>query len=417
MEHFSFIDGQLILSNDGVHPLTAMTALAQLDPGPHQLTLLYFKKEGGRPALKLQWEGGPYKFRRQTFKFNVDWAKLRVTKAVPTCKTQPPAANPEGVPLIYGLDQCHITCKDCLRGSQAATACSTCKPKYKFLTILDPQTRTGSCTSSICPLCKPKECCDSDHPHYLYDERSGSGMCLKPTDKCSPHCVELSPRQLCNIPGQGSKKCNKICTVGCNQLKKLLTPSLHLPAVRDHQGALFDIVISQGLKTVQCSSPLGGGSEICSSGKLITPKAVCPQLDEFAVSVVYRSGGTCALDAINKLVCERNAATRKCVQTLGGSFVGCQQIDKLPLTCPLSTDSYTIQSLHCMCEKWPTVDNNQQPPARCQSAELQTRRLGASQTTRGGGSGSGSKNPEPTSKPWSPLEVHQAACHEVGRTL
>jgi len=116
-----FIDGQLILSNDGVHPLTAMTALAQLDPGPHQLTLLYFKKEGGKPALKLQWEGGPYKFRRQTFKFNVDWAKLRVTKAVPTCKTQPPAANPEGVPIVYGLDQCHITCKDCLRGSQASS--------------------------------------------------------------------------------------------------------------------------------------------------------------------------------------------------------------------------------------------------------------------------------------------------------
>lgn len=47
-----FIDGQLVVDNDGAHPARSRTGTIQLSPGSHDLTLDYF--QGPRPQIALQ---------------------------------------------------------------------------------------------------------------------------------------------------------------------------------------------------------------------------------------------------------------------------------------------------------------------------------------------------------------------------
>ena len=64
-----------------------------LTTGTHKLELLYFKRAGGDPVLKLQWGGGPHKLKRQVFKLRPNWDQLRVSPVEATCELMAPNMN------------------------------------------------------------------------------------------------------------------------------------------------------------------------------------------------------------------------------------------------------------------------------------------------------------------------------------
>lgn len=258
----------------------------------------------------------------------------------------------------------------------------------------------------------------------MYDQNSGSGMCIKPTDKCSSHCIHLKPMQSCMM-SELKHMCNKVCTMGCNRLVKIDSP---LPSgIQLTDGAkkvpTFDVVICQGVKKVQCAArkimPVGPegkalSTNLCSSKKEVQPLAVCPELDEFKVSVIYGAGASCALDAVRRMICERDEDTNKCLTTPGGSYVGCQQLDNLPMACPTDIYPHLAHSLHCFCHKFPQQVAR---PERCQDVAESAKPADPSedpskdQAGLNGASGG--------IAPWKPhgSGVHNNACEEFTLTL
>lgn len=59
-----YIDGQLVVDNDGVHPPKAVEGAVQLTPGPHSIVVEYFQGPRWQIALQLMWtQPGQKKFR------------------------------------------------------------------------------------------------------------------------------------------------------------------------------------------------------------------------------------------------------------------------------------------------------------------------------------------------------------------
>ena len=81
------------MDNDGTHGTISAAGDMVLAAGNHKLELLYFKRFGGAPVLKLQWEGGPHKIKRQVFKLKPDWDTIRNSVVVATCKLMAPNMN------------------------------------------------------------------------------------------------------------------------------------------------------------------------------------------------------------------------------------------------------------------------------------------------------------------------------------
>jgi len=107
-----------------------------------------------------------------------------------------------GPRLEWGPNECHSSCQSCLSGDTRAVACTSCKPTAKHHAIVDPKNGAGLCSAEPCQFCKPKQCCDSNHKHYIVDADTMSGVCVQHNDDCHPVCVE-------------SKSGAKVCSKGC----------------------------------------------------------------------------------------------------------------------------------------------------------------------------------------------------------
>jgi len=177
-----------------------------------------------------------------------------------------------------------------------------------------------------------------------------NGVCLKHTDDCKPHCVTHDIMLSGDVPALGT-----VCTKGCNDVMKVLGNK-----VGDEQ--LFDIIICQAEKTINCKpftgqdtaaiedGSEGGGApqKVCTSSKTVTPEAVCTDLDEAATSDVWAAGGSCVLDVLKKLQCDRDSSGQ-CLKTAAGSFMGCTVMDPSPFACGPQVFEYARQFLSCSC--------------------------------------------------------------------
>jgi len=352
------IDGEEVVSNDGVHGTRSMSSELFLTEGDHSLEILYFKRYLGEPVLSLRWGGGPFRLMRMAFEFEPDWEELRKVPEEPSCNLQAPNSNEAGVAIRYGFTKCHSSCMSCIVGGESAADCTTCKAATPHHTVLNPRHGTGTCTERLCPLCKPKECCEKGHRHFIIDAESMNGVCLKPTDDCKAHCVTHS--ELHN----GETRSLSTCTKGCNDIIKVPGTLLF------EELQLFDVVICQADKTVSCTTPIGTtmnrrsllglpeetppvGSttlKVCSSSKTVTTEAVCPDLDEDSSSVVFSGGPTCILDVLAKVQCDRDAEGQ-CIKSAAGTYVGCAQLDQAPLVCALHVSEHVRDSLSCSCRQ------------------------------------------------------------------
>ena len=97
-----YIDGKLIVSNDGLHAMQSASAAVQLSEGVHKLEILHFKAYEGYPGLVVQWQGGPHDFKRQVFQFSPNWSSLRNHKANQDCSMVAPELSSSAVPIRYG---------------------------------------------------------------------------------------------------------------------------------------------------------------------------------------------------------------------------------------------------------------------------------------------------------------------------
>lgn len=289
--------------------------------------------------------------KRQVFKLKPDWDAIRNSVVEATCKLQAPNMNEAGVPIRFGSTACHESCASCMRGGEGATDCTMCKPDAPHHTILNPRFGTGTCTLRLCPLCKPKECCGNGHRHLILDAQSMNGMCLKHTDDCKAHCVAYDIHMPNSLTALGT-----VCTKGCNDVMKVLGNKVG-------KKQLFDVVVCQAEKTVKCTPAKHPGMEedhdsivdagvplkSCSSSKWVTPEAVCTDLDEDATSEVWAAGGSCILDILQKLKCDRDVSTGECLKTAAGAFMGCTVMDLAPFACGPHVLEYSRQSLVCSC--------------------------------------------------------------------
>merc|ERR1711998_397512 len=200
----------------------------------------------------LQWGGGPHRFRRKIFEFTPDWAALREENAPPDCTMQAPEMTSSKVPIKYGLQRCHISCASCMAGSEKPTDCTTCSEEFPHHTLLNPRFGTGTCSEMQCPLCKPRECCDDGHRHFIIDAESRNGVCLKHSDDCKAHCVSNSKFYVEGL-GDVVTKDVQVCTKGCNEIVKLVGNILPPLPGSQRNIQLFDLVVCQSAKLVSCT--------------------------------------------------------------------------------------------------------------------------------------------------------------------
>jgi len=372
------IDKELVIANDGIHKMNSATGTIFLGPGNHDLEILYFQGPA-EMGIILRWSGGPQDFSRRVMDFAPKWYLLRLSPAEPTCELKAPSSNADGVPVSYGQIACHPSCMTCTPGSEAGTDCTTCNPAYTYFTVLNAKLGTGTCTKQLCPLCKPRECCDEKHAHFVIDQSSLNGVCMKHSDECAPHCISYH-----NLDKNTQEH---ICTKGCNQLIKLAIPREFLDISTLKPGEelkpKFDVIICQAEKMVTCVQfkgtpqsilsssdtpeysilPLmgegsGSGStalvqqgsteRTCSTEKTVQCAGVCPSLTDVESARIYSAGGTCTLDVIPKLECDREPATSKCITSSGGAFT-CQAKDAAPLACSPDVIGYMRDFLACSC--------------------------------------------------------------------
>merc|ERR1712146_852103 len=90
-----------------------------------------------------------------------------------------------------------------------------------------------------------------------------------------------------------------------------------------------------------------GEKQACSTEKTVLCKAVCPQLDNKAAGDIWMAGGTCVLDVLPKLECDRNA-DQSCSRTAGGAF-RCRVRDDAPLACAPEVIGFTRDFIKCNC--------------------------------------------------------------------
>jgi hypothetical protein len=168
------------------------------------------------------------------------------------------------------------------------TACTSCPDdSTPFHTIIDARRGAGTCTSTECPFCKPRACCDEGHKHYVVNTQSLEGVCVRHSDDCTPVCV---PRD------DHDAAARRVCTKGCNLLVKASKDrsdiSLLGAASKDEsmpEAHLFDLVVCQAEKRVVCEGWRPGSTgKQCSQDTKVAPVAVC----NFTVGL-WGLGGTC----------------------------------------------------------------------------------------------------------------------------
>jgi len=221
-------------------------------------------------------------------------------------------------------------------------------------------------------MCKPKECCEKGHRHFIIDAESHNGICLKPTDDCKAHCVTSSTLI------ENERRTITTCTKGCNDIIKV--PGSLITIQRQDKEPkrvqLFDIVVCQADKAVTCRTPeresslfrrsrLGGAlgddtssalqaamtpMKECSSTKRVTTEAVCPDMDEDASSVIFSSGPSCILDVLTKIQCDRDTSGQ-CIKNAAGTFVGCVVLDLAPFVCESHVFEHLRNFLSCSCQQ------------------------------------------------------------------
>jgi len=240
----------------------------------------------------------------------------------------------------WGLTKCHPSCATCLPdGNGRSTACTSCRGTPRFdrhghkkecaygtpchHTVLDPKTQTGTCDKTPCVFCKPRECCDRHHKHFIVDPDAMRGVCVHHTDDCTPHCVKSS-----------SKK--HVCSKGCNQLVQHASASAG-------EGTTFQIAVCQATKLVEC--PNGSPGPIpkvdadialfplqnpkllrqCATQKKVSCEAFCSELSPADVLELHGIGGTCIIEALENPSCFRPGGAElgnRCVNSVQrcGSF-------------------------------------------------------------------------------------------------
>jgi hypothetical protein len=384
-----FMNGKLLINNDGVHNAwLSASATILLRRGCHRLIILYMRQTTHNPKLTLMWEkkGFGMQFKKRTFTFPPKWAELVVAGVEGTkkiCHLRAPAHNKGGVPIAWGSNQCHSSCRKCLPGTQDATACTECNSQTPFHTILQPKTRSGTCTAAFCPLCKPRECCGKGHRHFVLDAASNNGVCLRHTDDCTGHCV-------------GIAEARTTCTKGCNHVLQVPTIFDELPSVlqlrKPVKGGLVDVVVCQVEKLVTCQKnpatisthqhSMRAGRQLlnkvlpswenteeppeptkeykflastkghnrvektCTVQNNIQLVSACPALHTDEANTMMNAGGTCILDILDKLVCDKYKDGR-CVTTEMGMYV-CTVADKSPFNCPAISE-YEKGFISCSC--------------------------------------------------------------------
>jgi len=353
-----YVNGKLIANNDGVHQLRSRSGSVELNDGWNDIELKYFQ-QSSKMGLMLQWSGGPYNFARTTFSFSPDWKTLEKEQKPPSCTLRMPEMNEAGVPIKWGLTRCHFSCGTCIPRSSEATDCTSCKNTHPFHTIINPRMGAGTCTEEECPLCKPKECCGEGHKHFIIDSTSMNGVCLRHTDDCKAHCVTNSRgKQVC------SKGCNDLIkTASRPKMQGLLGEMMGQPK---SAGNVFNIVVCQAEKLVECA-PAPSKAKLdasmpaeyavvraptkaekqCTQQKKVACKAVCPDMDDTAGAIIWTAGGSCVLDVLNKLQCDR-APNNKCVVTEAGAYV-CSRVDRSPYACGPKVSKFVTESVSCSC--------------------------------------------------------------------
>jgi len=217
----------------------------------------------------------------------------------------------------------------------------------------------GTCTEEECPLCKPKECCGEGHKHFVIDSTSMNGVCLRHTDDCKAHCVTNSRgKQVC------SKGCNDLIkTASRPKMPGLLGEMLGQPK---SAGDIFNIVVCQAEKLVECA-PAPSEAKLyasmpaeyavvrapakaekqCTQQKKVACKAVCADMTDRAGAIIWSAGGTCVLDVLPKLQCDRGS-NNKCVVTEAGAYV-CSRTDRSPYACGPKVSKFITESISCSC--------------------------------------------------------------------
>jgi len=152
------------------------------------------------------------------------------------------ASVPKGIKWL--LERSCMSSHPTVSGPAGCTSCDRlgCNPHF---TIINPKTNTGTCTSTLCPTCKPKVCCGAEHKHYVLNTRNLEGVCVRHDDDCTPICVPQ---------GIDNPKIRRVCTKGCNQLLKVI-----VDPKASSESNMYEMVTCQADKRVLCE-PYHGAS-------------------------------------------------------------------------------------------------------------------------------------------------------------
>jgi len=192
-----------------------------------------------------------------------------------------------------------------LKGASSCTSCDA-KGCNKHFTIIDPKTNSGTCTPRDCPTCKPKECCDRDHKHYVLNTANLEGVCVRHTDDCTPVCVPAADG------GKDDTLHKRVCSKGCNRILKVLK-NKHAKT----EASMYDIIVCQADKQVICLPSVKKGQNPCTMKASFKARAVC----SFS-NPKWNLGGTCISNHVRKAdfkLCPRKEATKKVIADLMSS--------------------------------------------------------------------------------------------------
>lgn len=235
---------------------------------------------------------------------------------------QPPAVNGKTQDL-WGPNECHPSCKTCMPGNSAATACTSChgKPpsppgarcrgKACYHTIVNPKANAGMCSFDFCRFCKPRTCCGPHHKHFIIDPDKMQGVCVRHTNDCTP---------LCSTSKQTGKQ---VCSKGCNNLVKDMNTKLSicqankLVVCMKPEEALGEASAAKGKtgkipKTIALiKKPNGTPVKTCDVQKTVDCKASCAKLTDEEFGDLFAAGATCILGILEMRRCNKNAQ-KKC---------------------------------------------------------------------------------------------------------
>lgn len=237
-----------------------------------------------------------------------------------------PFQVPQMMQGLWGVKNCHHSCKTCLPGDSRPTACTSCpgspvdfgsrctdaRPCHH--TVLDSKRRAGTCSKEFCLFCTARECCDEHHKHFVIDADAMAGVCVRHTDDCTA---------LCTKSGSTGKH---VCSKGCNHL-------VSEPSTPDNQ----QMAVCQAEKVVACESrthlnPYSSNidSDIalirpvaltayqkCDTQKKVQCRASCKRLNEAEAATISGVGATCIINMLLYPACFRKDFLNNAVSANG----------------------------------------------------------------------------------------------------